>query len=67
MADIKDVTAVVASALTEVNLGGSLDVMMDDGEVVEAIGEAGGDAVEVVVIVCRIDDQAPTPPIADRP
>lgn len=67
MADIKDVTAVVASALTEVSLAGSLDVQMDDGETVERIGDAGGDAVEVLVIVRRAGDEATAEPVPDRP
>jgi hypothetical protein len=54
VADIKDVTAVIASALTEVNLAGSLDVKMDGGESIEGLGVRSGDDVEVTVVVTRI-------------
>ena len=51
MADINDVSAVIASALSEVSLTGTLDVSMDGAETVKTLGEAGGDDVEVIVIV----------------
>jgi hypothetical protein len=65
MADIKDVTAVIASALTEVNLAGSLDVKMDGGESIEGLGVPSGDDVEVTVVVARIGHEPDIIPTRD--
>lgn len=51
MADITDIKTVVASALEEISVTGTLDVTMDGAEVVEALGCKTGDDMEVVVIV----------------
>ena len=64
MADIKDVTAVIASALDEVSLTSTLDVKMDDGETVNALGDLGGEHVEVTVVVKRIEDDVVSAPDA---
>lgn len=53
MADIKDVSAVIASALSEVNLHGQVELRMDGEEVVEGIASPCGDDVEVLVEVRR--------------
>lgn len=66
MADIKDVTAVIASALTEVSLAGSLDVKMDGGESIEGLGVPSGDDVEVTVVVVRVGHEPNITPIRDR-
>ena len=50
MADIKDVSTVIASALEEVSLSGKLDVHMDGHQKVVAIGDKG-EQVEVKVQV----------------
>ena len=50
MADIKDVTAVIASALAEVNVSGELDVQMDGRQAVQVL-DAMGEPVKVVVSV----------------
>ena len=50
MADIKDISSVIASALGEVNVSGKLDVTMDGEERVVAIGDKG-DQVTVTVAV----------------
>ena len=51
MADIRDVTAVIESALVEIGVNGTLDVAMDGGETVTAVGRPTGEDVEVVVTV----------------
>lgn len=66
MADIKDVTAVIASALTEVSLAGSLDVKMDGGESIEVLNRHGGDDVEVTVVVSRVGEGTPPDPRPDE-
>ena len=58
MADIKDVTTVLVSALEEVNLSGKLGVRMDGAESAQPLMEARGDDVEVVVIVKRVGETA---------
>lgn len=54
MADIKDVSAVIASALAEVSIGGTLDVEMDGASKLVAL-DATGEPVEVVVTVTPVD------------
>ncbi|MBY9063314.1 hypothetical protein K7957_10265 [Sphingomonas yunnanensis] len=66
MADIKDVTAVIASALAEVSLAGSLDVKMDGGESVEVLGPPSAGDVEVTVVVSRVGEGSPPDPRPDR-
>lgn len=51
MADIIDLSTVIASALSEVSVNGTLDVEMDGENKVVAIGKHSGEDVEVVVTV----------------
>ncbi|RYG85138.1 MAG: hypothetical protein EON59_12830 [Alphaproteobacteria bacterium] len=66
MADIKDVTAVIASALEEVSVTGTLDVSMEGGETVQSVGLATGDDVEVIVTVGPIERAAVVTRVSDR-
>jgi hypothetical protein len=54
MVDRKDVSDVIASALNEVGVKGTLDVIMDEGENFTPVGEE----VEVVVTVRPIGEVA---------
>lgn len=58
MADIQDVSTVIASALSEVSINGTLDVEMDGDSKIVALDAATGEAVEVVVTVTPIDREA---------
>lgn len=51
MADINDVSAVIASALDEVSVAGTLDVSMDGSHTLGAVGHSNGDDVEITVVV----------------
>ena len=51
MADIKDVSHVIQTALSEIGVNGELKVAMDGAEVAKPIGHPTGDDVEVVVVV----------------
>lgn len=58
MADIKDMSTVIASALAEVSVNGTLDVEMDGDSKVVSLGSLSGEAVEVVVTVKPIEGEA---------
>lgn len=58
MADINDVSAVIASALAEVSVAGTLDVTMDGRHSLGSLGSTGGDDVDITVVVTHRD---PTP------
>lgn len=55
MADIKDVSTVIASALREVNVNGTLDVEMDGESKVVELGQLSGEAVEVAVTIKSVE------------
>ena len=57
MADIKDVSTVIASALSEVSINGTLDVEMDGNSKVVELGALSGEAVEVTVTVKLIEHE----------
>lgn len=59
MADIKDVSAVIASALDEVSVAGTLDVSMDGSHTLGAVGHSNGDEVEITVVVKPIVTKTP--------
>jgi hypothetical protein len=65
MADIKDVSTVIASALSEISVNGTLDVEMDGDSEVVNLGTLPGDPVEVVVTVKPVEPEADVPG-ADR-
>lgn len=50
MADIQDISTVIASALEEVSVSGKLDVIVDGEERVVSIGDKGDDVVVRVVV-----------------
>ncbi len=50
MANLNDVTSVIASALAEVSMSGKLDVQMDGEEQVVVIGDKGEDVVVTVLV-----------------
>lgn len=60
MADLNDIAEVLASALTEVNLSGELDVEMDGKEKIVAVGDKGDQAAVKVIIQTpeSVDDEA---------
>lgn len=58
MADIRDVSTVIASALSEISVNGILDVEMDGDSKVVSLGPLPGDPVEVVVTVKPIEPEA---------
>lgn len=58
MADIKDVSTVIASALSEVSVNGTLDVEMDGDSKIVKLGPLSGEAVAVVVTVTSIERAA---------
>ncbi|WP_242154189.1 hypothetical protein [Sphingomonas sp. BAUL-RG-20F-R05-02] len=49
MADIKDMSRAIHSALQEIGVTGELNVHMDGDQAVASIGQPGGDDVEVLV------------------
>ena len=51
MADIKDITTVLASALAEASVNGTLDVKMEGDNKITPLGELDGEGVEVIVTV----------------
>jgi hypothetical protein len=51
MADIKDVSQTIASALGEVGVTGTLDVNMDGAEKIITVGETRDDDLEIHVVV----------------
>ncbi len=57
MADLHDISASIASALTEVGVNGHLDVEMDGAKQAATLGPLG-DEVEVEVIVRRVEHLA---------
>lgn len=57
MADLNDISASIASALTEVGVNGHLDVEMDGAKQAAALGRLG-DEVEVEVIVRPVEHLA---------
>jgi hypothetical protein len=61
MADVEDVSLVIASALSEISMAGSLDVVVDDNQKVSAM-VGGNDDVEVTVVVKRIEHAGPVAP-----
>ena len=50
VADIQDISTVIASALEEVSVSGKLDVIVDGEERVVSIGDKGDDVVVRVVV-----------------
>jgi ethanolamine utilization protein EutQ (cupin superfamily) len=62
MADIKDVSTTIESALNEVGLTGKLNVDMDGKHVVAPVGDVTGHPVEVHV---EVVDAEPGEPPAD--
>ncbi len=60
MADIK---TVIASALNEISVMGTLELAMDGAETVEALGRPIGNDVEVLVVVRPA--HAPVSPMRD--
>jgi hypothetical protein len=61
MADIKDVTNAVKSALEEIGVTGEMNINSDEGRSSSSIGERGGDDVEVTIAVKPIEGDAATP------
>jgi hypothetical protein len=60
MADIKDVSNVIQSALAEIGINGELQVDMEGDHVAKPIGHAAGDEMAVkVVIADKLDDRVP--------
>ena len=55
MADIADLSTVIASALSEVSVNGTLDVEMDGDNKFVKLGTQSGEAVEVIVTVTPIE------------
>ena len=51
MPDVKDYATVIASALEEVSMNGTLQVSADGSKVVQHVGSANDDDIEVVVSV----------------
>ena len=51
MADIKDVSQVIHSALEEIGVTGELRVLMDGGQAGASIGNRGSDDLDVLVEV----------------
>ncbi|MGE3745512.1 MAG: hypothetical protein AB7G25_07370 [Sphingomonadaceae bacterium] len=51
MADVKDVAAVIQSALAEIGVTGTLEVSKDGEEAAAALGRPTGDDVQVAVVV----------------
>ncbi len=58
-----DIKTVIASALNEISVTGTLDLAMDGAEAVEALGRPTGDDVEVLVVVRPA--RAPVSPMRD--
>ncbi len=51
MADIKDVSRAIHSALEEIGVSGKLDVEMNGNHAVVPLGEPTGDGLDVQVVV----------------
>ena len=58
MADLKDVSTVIASALSEVSMHGTLDVEMDGESRVVTLGHVTGEDVDIVVTITPVDREA---------
>lgn len=56
MADAKDLSTAVQSALDEIGVMGTLDVSKDGDEAAKTIGTLGGDDVHVTVDVEDVDE-----------
>jgi len=55
MADIKDVSRAIQTALTEIGVNGELKVEMQGGFVAKPVGHPTGDDVEIAVMVADIE------------
>jgi hypothetical protein len=62
MADIKDISTTIASALDEVGLTGKLDVDMDGKHAVAPVGDVTGHPVKVRV---EVIDAEPAEPLTE--
>lgn len=51
MADIKDVSRAIHSALEEIGVSGKLDVEMNGDHTVAPVGEPSGDELDVQVVI----------------
>ena len=60
MADLRDVTTAIVSALTEISITGEIDVTMGQARSVQYIGSPTGDDYQVIVFVLPLQ-------AADRP
>ena len=58
MANIKDVSDVIQSALVEVGVDGTLHVEMDGQQRDKSVGDSRGQDVEVVVLVRPVAEAA---------
>jgi hypothetical protein len=58
MADIKDISDSITSALTEIGVHGSVDVHMDGDKAHASIGQPSGDDIDVAIIVTTPDPVA---------
>jgi hypothetical protein len=59
MADIKDVSQVIQSALAEIGVSGDLAVDMGGEHVEKLLGQAGDELAVTVMIEDKLDDRAP--------
>jgi cell division ATPase FtsA len=59
MADIKDVSQVLQSALAEIGVSGDLAVEMDGEQIERPLGHAGDALAVKVVIEDKLDERAP--------
>ena len=68
MADIKDVSEAIHSALSEIGVNGELDVKMEGDRVAAPIGHPTGDDIAVSVTVSELEpDAADTPASPETP
>jgi hypothetical protein len=51
MADIKDISDTISSALTEIGVHGNVDVRLDGNQAHASIGQPSGDDIDVAIVV----------------
>jgi len=54
MATLSDISAAIASALTEIGVAGEVDVSMGETRSVQWVGQPSGDDVRIVVTVAPL-------------